>query len=70
MKMLNVTSSCIKGFNYYNETKIMFIKFNSDSLYAYYDIPETLHSEFMNADSYGKFFNANIKNRYNYIKIS
>lgn len=70
MKMFNVASSCLKGFNYCNESKVMCIKFISDSEYAYYDVPETLHSEFMNADSYGKFFNAYIKNRYNYIKIN
>ncbi|MDE7324342.1 MAG: KTSC domain-containing protein, partial [Lachnospiraceae bacterium] len=44
-------------------------RFNSGSLYAYYNVPESVYSGLMNASSHGKYFHAYIRGRYGDTKI-
>ncbi|MCI9273752.1 MAG: KTSC domain-containing protein [Clostridiales bacterium] len=39
-------------------------------LYAYNGVPESVYNALMTAASHGKYFHANIKDRYSYQKIS
>jgi len=70
MKMFNVASSCFKRVGYNSKEKTMRIKFNSDRLYAYYNVPENVFHELLNADSHGRYFNSHVRNRYGDTKIS
>jgi len=38
-------------------------------MYQYFDVPENVYEELMNADSHGIYFSANIRNDYECQKI-
>jgi hypothetical protein len=67
-------SSAIEKINYQiyditNNKYSLDITFKSGDKYRYFDVPLSVLNEFMNSDSFGKFFQKSIKNNYKYIKI-
>ena len=68
MKMIPVYSSNINSVGYENNT--LYIQFNNGSVYAYYNVPESVYRGLMNASSHGKYHAAYIKNSYSYKRIS
>ena len=58
-------SSNIKSVGFDESTSVLEVEFNNCVVWQYYDVPEYIWHEFLNAESKGKFFNANIKNVYN-----
>ena len=68
MKMTPVSSSNLSAIGYDRGT--MHIRFNSGGTYAYYDVPEDVYRDLMNADSKGRYFNYHIKGQYDDTKIS
>lgn len=67
MRMIPVSSSNIRSIGYENDT--LYIQFNNGSIYAYYNVPENVYTELMNAPSHGKYHAAYIKNSYKYQRI-
>ncbi len=49
---------------------IMRIVFTSGNIFDYYGVDKTVFEEFVKAESIGKFFHANIKDKYQYEKVS
>jgi len=70
MKMTPVDSSNLSAVGYDPKTKTMHIRFQSGRLYAYYDVPEDIYQDLMNADSLGSYFNSFIKGAFAYTKLS
>ena len=64
-----VSSSNLTSVGYDTERKILEIEFNSGGIYQYFDVPENIHDDLMNASSHGEYFHANIKKYYRYEKI-
>ncbi|SFS82881.1 hypothetical protein SAMN04488601_104156 [Paenibacillus sp. 453mf] len=64
-----VTSSNILSIGYEADSMTLEIEFNHGLVYQYYDVPETLHTELLAAESHGKFFNSQIKNNYRFSRI-
>lgn len=49
----------------YNETtQELLITFSGNRTYTFYDVPQDVYLNFLNAPSKGKFFNTEIKDRY------
>lgn len=71
--MLNyayIESSAIKGLRYDAAAQTMEITFPSGHTYQYFGVgPDEIYY-FSLADSLGKYFNANIKNRYGYARVN
>jgi hypothetical protein len=63
-KMKSVKSSNIAEVGYNDGKQILLIRFTSNKLYAYFDVPANVVSDFVNASSLGSFFGGNIKNDY------
>jgi len=61
-----VDSSNLSDVAYDDTTQTLFIRFKAGNVYEYFDVPESVFQELLGADSKGKYFNANIKNRYRY----
>jgi len=59
MNLVSVSSSNIAKIGYEGTT--LYVLFNSGSLYAYYDVPESLHRSLMAAPSHGSFLDTYIK---------
>ncbi len=68
MKRQSVDSSSIASIGYDKKSKILEIEFKHGGIYQYMDVPVEIYEELMNADSHGKYFSANIRNDYDYIK--
>jgi len=69
MERIPVSSSDIASIGY--EDDVLEIEFHSGgSVYQYYNVPSHEHDNLMNASSHGKYLNQNIKNKYQYKKIS
>jgi hypothetical protein len=61
MNRTPVSSSNLTSVGYDPEKMILEIEFKSGSIYQYFNVPESEHNGLMNAESHGKYFNANIK---------
>lgn len=42
----------------------LIVSFQSGGMYVYYDVPAVEFARLLNAESIGKYFNANIKGKY------
>ena len=69
MERTPVTSTDIRAIGYDTDSQTLEVEFNSGSVYAYAGVPQGEHDGFVGADSKGKYFNANIKNRYSFVKL-
>lgn len=67
MNMTPVSSSNISSIGYDGST--LYVRFNSGTLYAYYDVPQSIHNGLMSASSHGKYLAAYVKGRYRYQQI-
>ena len=68
-KFTAVTSSNIEGYCYLPDRTLLLIEFKSGGVYAYENVPADVAFNFANASSHGKFFQANIKDRYTATKL-
>lgn len=63
-------SSNLEAATHYSSLNILEIEFKNGSIYRYRDVPESVYSGLLKAESAGKFFNSNIKNGgYSFSKI-
>jgi len=56
-----VTSSNIVSVGYDPETQNMEVEFKGGGVYTYHDVDKAAHDAFINAESIGKHFHANIR---------
>lgn len=56
-------SACIKSFEYYKASKILRVTFQHGGYFDYSDLEYDIVKRWMQADSKGKFYNKEIKNR-------
>ena len=79
MNLINVQSSNISkiGFEKNKRTSlhskpinVLRIVFNTGMMYDYYNVEEKVFNEFLKAKSIGKYFWANIKDKYSYEKVT
>jgi hypothetical protein len=65
MERKSSNSSMITSIGYDVNQSILEIEFSSTgAVWQYYDFPEPLWNDFMNAESHGKFYHSSIKNQY------
>jgi len=69
MKRQQVESSNLASIGYDSKNEILEIEFNHGGIYQYFDVPENVYQELMNAGSHGKYFVANIKDDYEFQKM-
>ena len=68
MKRQSVESSNLRSVGYDEFLLVLEIEFNAGTVYRYYGVPSEVHDELINAESVGKYFNANVKSKYNFLK--
>ena len=69
MERTPVTSSNIHAIGYDDDSQTLEVEFNNGSVYQYAGVPQGEYEALMNADSKGKYLNANIKGRYTFVKL-
>lgn len=62
---VSVDSSAIRSIGYDSGTQQLFIDFeDSDPVYIFCNVPETVFRDFVNARSVGRYYHAHIKDQY------
>ncbi len=67
--MIPVNSRNLAAVDYDEESRTLFIWFQSGGRYKYFDVPEEIFHGLLNAGSKGKYFHAHIKNTYRYVRV-
>lgn len=68
MHRTQVNSSNIQSIGYDPQSAVLEVEFTSGDIYQYFDIPEYLYQQFLQASSHGQFLNDNIRYNYRYQK--
>ncbi len=69
MDMTNVDSSNVESIGYDENSLTLQVEFKNGGVYQYFDVPEELFIGLRDADSVGRYLNANIKGNYRYSKV-
>lgn len=69
MNRTPVNSTAIGSIGYEAETLTLEVELSSGRVYQYFDVPEAVFLDFMNASSHGRYYNQNIKNDYRYVQL-
>ena len=69
MRRIPVSSSNISSVGYDAATQTLQVEFLSGSLYQYFDVPQIIFEDFINAGSKGKYLAFQIKGIYRYAKV-
>jgi hypothetical protein len=69
MERIPASSSNINSIGYDRQSNILEVEFSSGGIYQYFDVPEHLYDNLMNASSKGQFLNDYIKYSYRYQKV-
>lgn len=64
-----VSSSNIASIGYDANSQTLEIEFLNGGVYQYFDVPQHVYDELMNADSHGQYLAQNIKGAYRYSKV-
>lgn len=66
---MRVDSEAITDITYDTERAKLFVRFTDGDQYVYVGVPDEVHSLFLGAESKGRFFQAEIRDRYPYNKL-
>ena len=69
MGRTRVQSSSIAAVSYDDAAFTLEVEFVNGSVYRYFEVPAAVYLAFMGADSLGRYFNAQIRDRYRYDKV-
>ena len=69
MERTPVTSTDILSVGYDADQEVLEIEFIKGAVYQYSGVPVGVYEGIMAADSKGKYFHANIKKNYSYMKL-
>lgn len=69
MERISVNSSNLSAVGYEAESGVLEVEFLGGAVYRYSDVPESEYDALMGADSKGKYFSANIKSKYAFVKL-
>ncbi|MER3491375.1 MAG: KTSC domain-containing protein [Mastigocladus sp. ERB_26_2] len=67
--MLPINSSMANAIGYDSNTNILQIEFHNGTVYQYSDIDQDTWQDLHQADSIGKFFNENVRGKYQYERV-
>ncbi len=69
MERYSVASSNIASIGYDAGTETLEVEFLSGSIYQYYNVPQNMYDQLIQAGSKGRFLNTYIKNAYPYSRV-
>ena len=59
-----VASSNLRSIGYDDSSSTLEVEFNSGAIWQYFDFPESKWFEFKQTDSFGRYFNREIRGQY------
>jgi len=70
VKLEEANSSALKDFGYDEITSTLIVTFPGGSEYHHYGVPVGVYNKMKEAESKGKFYSSDIKNRYLVLKVN
>jgi hypothetical protein len=64
-----VQSSELRWVGYEESTRLLEVEFHSGEIYRYFGVPASLVLELLEAESIGRFFNAQIRSKFRFEKV-
>ena len=64
-----VLSSEIEWIGYEQKNRMLQVEFIAGGIYQYDNVPESIHQDFLNAPSHGRYFETEIKGKFSYRKV-
>jgi hypothetical protein len=65
-----IESKLLTSATFDTENSILYLRFRSGDVYRYFDFPAEQYQQFLNADSRGRYFLANIRNQFRYERLA
>jgi hypothetical protein len=69
IELKEVKSSNIQAIGYDKDSQTLHVKFVGNNVYEYAAVPQELFESFSGSESKGKFFAANIRGRFQFLKL-
>ena len=69
MKRERVDSRTMRSVGYEVLGQILEIEFEAGAVYQYLDVPQKVHEELFSAESKGQYFNSEIRDEYEFVRI-
>ena len=63
-------STVIKGYHYNEDKEVLTITFTTDRTYKYKNVAQKIYNQFSKATSKGRYFNYNIRDKYEYEEVT
>ena len=65
-----VQSTNVAAVGYCRGSKTLEVEFRNGSVYQYFDVPEPVYRQLMQATSVGSFLHRNIRDKYRYSRVA
>ena len=69
MNRSHVVSSNLAAVGYNVETQTLEVEFKDRSVYQYFGVPSSVHSELVAAESVGSYFARDVKGKYRFVRL-
>jgi hypothetical protein len=63
-------SKMLAAVAYEPEPRTLHLRFRSGEIYSYFEVPEDLYQEFLQAESRGRYFLSHIRGRFRYQRLA
>lgn len=70
IRRVDVESTNLKSVGFDPKTKILEVEFLHGGVYRYFEVPTATHDALMKAQSKGKYFQANVRNKFRFERVS
>jgi hypothetical protein len=67
--MQPMNSSLLEAAAYHEQIALLEVAFRSGAFYRYFGVPASTYHELLRSESKGQYFNAHIRNRFDYAKM-
>ncbi len=64
MQTIEISSGIINAYNYHDQNQILDITSNDGIVYQYFEVPENIIKDFLDADKPGDYYKKFIRNRF------
>ena len=69
MKTIAVDSTTLRTLGYDAERQLLQIEFQNHSIYQYFEVPQAVYEELIQASSKGAYFNRSIRPHFDYLLV-
>lgn len=70
MRRRPVESTSLESIGYDSTERKLEVEFKHGAIYEYVEVPAEVFDAFLAADSKGSFFNSDIKNSYDFVRVT